>query len=85
MFGLAQSATLSSSAAKWWSKPSFTKVRRKNALLYANTFCIYNCCMEFTWSETKRAANIKAHGIDFVDATSVFDGLTFTFKDDCFF
>jgi uncharacterized protein len=29
--------------------------------------------------------NIKAHGIDFVDATSVFDGLTFTFKDDCFF
>jgi uncharacterized protein len=40
--------------------------------------------MEFTWSETKRAANIKAHGIDFVDATSVFDGLTFTYEDDRF-
>ena len=40
--------------------------------------------MEFTWSETKRAANIKAHGLDFVDAASVFDGVTFTFEDDRF-
>jgi uncharacterized protein (DUF4415 family) len=24
--------------------------------------------MEFTWSSTKRAPNIKAHGLDFVDA-----------------
>ena len=34
--------------------------------------------MEFSWSERKRAANIKAHGIDFVDAARVFEGLTFT-------
>ena len=40
--------------------------------------------MEFTWSETKRAANIKAHGLDFVDAASVFEGLTFTFEDNRF-
>ena len=40
--------------------------------------------MEFTWSETKRAANIKSHGLDFVDAASVFEGLTFTFEDDRF-
>ena len=40
--------------------------------------------MEFSWSETKRAANIKAHGLDFVDAASVFEGLTFTFEDDRF-
>ena len=40
--------------------------------------------MEFTWSETKRAANIKAHGLDFVDAASVFEGLTFTIEDDRF-
>ena len=40
--------------------------------------------MEFTWSETKRAANIKAHGLDFVDAANVFEGLTFTFEDDRF-
>ena len=38
--------------------------------------------MQFTWSETKRASNIKTHGIDFLDAQSVFDGLTFTFEDD---
>lgn len=40
--------------------------------------------MEFTWSETKRAANVKAHGLDFVDAPRVFEGLTFTFEDDRF-
>jgi uncharacterized protein len=40
--------------------------------------------MEFTWSETKRAANIKAHGLDFVDAPRVLEGLTFTFEDDRF-
>jgi uncharacterized DUF497 family protein len=40
--------------------------------------------MEFTWSETKRAANLKAHGLDFVDAPRVFEGATYTFKDDRF-
>jgi uncharacterized protein len=40
--------------------------------------------MEFTWSETKRAANIKAHGLDFLDAASVFEGMIFTFEDDRF-
>ena len=40
--------------------------------------------MELTWSVVKRASNIKDHGIDFVDAQSVFDGLTYTFEDDRF-
>ena len=40
--------------------------------------------MEFSWSKAKRAANLKAHGLDFVDAPSVFEGLTFTFEDDRF-
>jgi uncharacterized DUF497 family protein len=40
--------------------------------------------MEFTWSEAKRAANLKTHGLDFIDAPLVFDGLTFTFEDDRF-
>ncbi|MBC7609174.1 MAG: BrnT family toxin [Polaromonas sp.] len=40
--------------------------------------------MEFTWSETKRAANIKAHGLELVDAESFFEGMTFTFEDDRF-
>ena len=40
--------------------------------------------MEFKWSEAKRAVNIKAHGLDFVDAASVFGGVTFTFEDDRF-
>ncbi|MBC5781306.1 BrnT family toxin [Ramlibacter sp. USB13] len=40
--------------------------------------------MEFTWSEAKRTSNLKKHGLDFVDAPSVFEGVTFTFEDDRF-
>jgi len=40
--------------------------------------------MEFTWSEAKRATNLNAHGLDFVDAALVFEGVTFTFEDDRF-
>jgi len=32
----------------------------------------------------KRAANVRAHGLDFVDATFVFEGVTCSFKDDRF-
>jgi len=38
--------------------------------------------MRFTWSERKRAINLKEHGLDFVDAPRVFEGLTFTYEDD---
>ena len=48
----------------------------------ANTFRIYNKQRELTWSETKRASNIAAHGLDFADAQSVFEGMTYTFEDD---
>jgi uncharacterized protein len=40
--------------------------------------------MEFAWSKAKRTANLKVHGLDFVDAPRVFEGLTFTFEDDRF-
>ncbi len=40
--------------------------------------------MRFTWSERKRAINIREHGLDFVDAPRVFEGLTFTYEDDRF-
>lgn len=40
--------------------------------------------MEFSWSERKRALNLKEHRLDFVDAPSVFEGLTYTFEDDRF-
>ena len=36
--------------------------------------------MQFTWSERKRVININEHGLDFVDAPSVFEGFTFTLK-----
>ena len=40
--------------------------------------------MEFSWSERKRSLNLKQHGLDFVDAAAVFQGLTFTLEDDRF-
>ena len=40
--------------------------------------------MNFTWSEAKRAQNLTNHGIDFVDAPRVFEGITYTFEDDRF-
>ena len=40
--------------------------------------------MAFTWSESKRAVNLRIHGLDFVDAPRVFDGTTYTFEDDRF-
>ena len=36
---------------------------------------------KFEWNETKRKANIKKHGIDFVDAPRIFDGYTLTIED----
>jgi uncharacterized DUF497 family protein len=40
--------------------------------------------MRFTWSERKPAFNLREHGLDFVDAPRVFEGLTFTYEDDRF-
>lgn len=40
--------------------------------------------MRFTWNDRKRRTNLKAHGLDFVDAPRVFEGPTFTFEDDRF-
>ena len=40
--------------------------------------------MRFTWSERKRAINLKDHGLDFVDAPRVFEGATYTFENDRF-
>ena len=38
--------------------------------------------MQFTWDERKRLSNLKAHGLDFVDAELIFLGHTYTLEDD---
>jgi uncharacterized protein len=38
--------------------------------------------MILEWDEAKRKANLRKHGIDFLDAEKVFAGLTFTVEDD---
>ncbi len=40
--------------------------------------------MKFIWDKKKRKANLAKHGLDFVDAKSVFSGITYTFEDDRF-
>ncbi|MFZ5821843.1 MAG: BrnT family toxin [Chloroflexota bacterium] len=40
--------------------------------------------MQFEWDEKKRLANIKKHGIDFVDVPAVFDDDIVTVIDDRF-
>ena len=30
--------------------------------------------MDFEWDEKKRAMNLRVHGLDFIDATRLFDG-----------
>jgi uncharacterized DUF497 family protein len=37
--------------------------------------------MKICWDEAKRLANLKKHGLDFVDAEAVFAGITYTFED----
>ena len=40
--------------------------------------------MNFEWDDTKRKLNIKKHGIDFINASMIFDSYTLTIKDDRF-
>ncbi|MEH2274695.1 MAG: BrnT family toxin [Nostoc sp.] len=40
--------------------------------------------MEFEWDETKRLANLRKHGIDFVNVPMVFDGDIVSVEDDRF-
>jgi len=35
----------------------------------------------FTWDEAKRRANLRKHGIDFLDAERIFRGFTLTAED----
>jgi hypothetical protein len=38
--------------------------------------------VNFEWDDTKRKLNIKKHGIDFINASMIFDSYTLTIKDD---
>jgi uncharacterized DUF497 family protein len=40
--------------------------------------------MQFEWDEKKRLANIKKHGIDFIDVPAMFDNDIVTVIDDRF-
>ncbi|MDX2100856.1 MAG: BrnT family toxin [Leptolyngbyaceae cyanobacterium bins.59] len=38
--------------------------------------------MEYEWDEAKRLANLRKHGIDFIDVPLVFEGDILTIEDD---
>ena len=37
--------------------------------------------MRIVWDEAKRRANLRKHGLDFVDAATIFSGITYTIED----
>jgi uncharacterized DUF497 family protein len=40
--------------------------------------------MKFEWDENKNDSNVKRHGIDFLDARTIFNGQIVTIEDDRF-
>ena len=48
------------------------------------TYYSYNLIVRFEWDEGKRRANVRKHGIDFVDVEAVFAGTIVTVVDDRF-
>lgn len=48
------------------------------------TFSQYNRRMSYEWDERKRRANVKKHGIDFIDVPQVFDGDVVLLPDERF-
>ena len=66
------------------SNPPFLCSDAGAVVVDVHTRRIYSPIMEFTWSERKRALNLKQHKLDFIDAPQVFEGVTYTFEDDRF-
>ena len=62
-------------SVSWYSQPCLLEYLYKY---------VYSMCMQCTWDEAKRRTNLRKHGLDFVDAPTVFTGPTFTFEDDRF-
>ena len=48
------------------------------------TFSQYNTDMSYEWDERKRRANVRKHGIDFIDVPEVFDDNVVIFPDERF-
>ncbi|WP_225226074.1 BrnT family toxin [Komarekiella delphini-convector] len=64
----------------WLAKLNFTfLIEIRNCIICGSK---YNWLMRFTWDENKRQLNLGKHGFDFVDASQVFEGVTFTFEDE---
>ena len=43
---------------------------------------VYTLTTGISWDEVKRRANLRKHGLDFIEAEEVFDGVTYTYEDD---
>ena len=56
---------------------------KSHSLAYLHKY-VYIAGMQFSWDEAKRQVNLRKHGLDFADASAVFEGTTFTFEDDRF-
>jgi len=80
--GFSRAVRIAFTIDDWSARAPLKRRAASQASLDDTTKRIYNVDMEFAWPETKRAANLKVHGLDFVDASRVFEGATYTFEDD---
>lgn len=65
-----------------WSEP--ISCNQRATTIDVCTPCHYSAVVKFEWNEAKRQANIRKHGIDFVDIELLFEGCTVTMEDDRF-
>jgi uncharacterized DUF497 family protein len=56
---------------------------KSHSLAYLYTY-VHIAGLQFSWEEAKRQVNLCQHGLDFADASAVFEGTTFTVEDDRF-
>jgi len=56
---------------------------KSHSLAYLYKY-VYIAGLQFSWDEAKRQENLRNHGLDFADASAVFEGTTFTVENNRF-
>jgi uncharacterized DUF497 family protein len=63
-----------------WTKARYARLANHRGDCHALPLYI-QLPIRHEWSEAKRRANPRRHGLDFADAPAVFAGVTYTFED----
>jgi hypothetical protein len=60
--------------------PLIAWLSTSHSLAYLHKY-VYIAGLQFSWDEAKRQENLRKHGLDFADASEVFEGTTFTVEN----